>query len=200
MAKKTVFYFVFDGLADWEASHALTGINKSNKFRIKTIALDKSPKQSMAGVTILPDVDFIPWVDLHDIDASNTAMLILPGGTGWRDNANDGIADLVLHGIRQQIPVAAIGDAAAFLAELQLLDYVGHTCNDNAYLPSASPRYAGEDRYRMKHAISDHGIITANGTAAIDFAREIFETLKIYDHENVQQWFHYFEPAAGLNR
>jgi len=199
MAKKTVFYFVFDGLADWEASHALTGISKSNKFRIKTIALDKSPKQSMAGVTILPDVDFIPWVDLHDIDASNTAMLILPGGTAWRDNSNDRIADLVLHAIRQQIPVAAIGDATAFLAELQLLDYVGHAFNDNVSLQSASPRNAGGDCYRMKQATCDHRIITANGTAAIDFAREIFETLKIYDHENVQQWFHYFEPA-GLNR
>jgi len=193
MTKKTVFYFVFDGLADWEASHALAGVSKSNKFKIKTIGLDKNPKQSMAGVTILPDVDFIPWVDLHDIDASNTAMLILPGGTGWRENANDGIADLVLHCIRKQIPVAAICDATTFLAELQVLEHVDHTGSDYVYLQSASPRYAGGEHYRMKPAVRDSGIITANGTAAIEFAREIFEALEISDNENVQQWFHYFE-------
>jgi len=120
MTKKTVFYFVFDGLADWEASHALAGINKSNRFRVVTIGLDKNPKRSMAGVDILPAVDFIPWVDLRDIDGLNTAMLILPGGTGWNEKVNDGIADLVYHCISEQIPVAAIGDAATFLSELDI--------------------------------------------------------------------------------
>ena len=193
MTKKTVYYFVFDGLADWEASHALTGISKSNKFRIKSIALDKTPKRTMAGVCILPDVDFIPWVDLHDVDASNTAMLILPGGTAWREDMNQGIADLVLHCIRQEIPVAAICDATTFLAGLQVLDHVEHTSNDYEYLQVMAPHYNGGNYYRVRQAVRDNGIITANGTAAIEFAHEIFETLEIYDDENVQQWFHYFE-------
>jgi len=197
MTKKTVFYFVFDGLADWEASHALTGIRKSNKFRIKTIGLDKNPKLSMGGITILPDLDFLPWVDLHDIDASNTAMLILPGGTAWRDNANDGIADLVLHCIRQQIPIAAICDAATFLAELQVFQHVDPIASDAVYLQSFSPRYSEGDRYRMTQAVRGRdGIITASGTAAIEFAREIFETLGIYEDEKVQQWFRYFERLS----
>lgn len=189
MKKKTVLYFVFDGLADWEASHALSGIRKSNTFRIKTIALDKSPKNTMAGVTILPDIDFIPWVDLHDIDSSNTAMLILPGGTAWCGNINDCIADLVLHCIRQEIPVAAIGEATTFLAGLQAPE---HTRNDYAHLQVTSPRYDGGTRDRVQ-AVREDAIITANSAAPIEFAREIFEMLKIYDDENVRVWFHYFE-------
>jgi len=38
--KKTVLLFVFDGFADWEPTYALVGINKSNSYNIKTIAID----------------------------------------------------------------------------------------------------------------------------------------------------------------
>ena len=34
MRKKTVLFFVFDGMADWEASYALVGINKSDAYQI----------------------------------------------------------------------------------------------------------------------------------------------------------------------
>jgi putative intracellular protease/amidase len=191
MTRKTVFYFVFDGFADWEASHALAGINKSNKFRIVTIGLDKNPKRSMAGIDVLPAVDFIPWVDLRDIDALNTAMLILPGGSGWRDAANDRIADLVCHCIRHQIPVAAIGEAVMFLTELDVAVYSSHT----DYLPVQRDRAQYEGI--ITQAIPDTDIITADGTAAIEFTRTIFEALKIANDENVRQWFQYFESSPA---
>jgi len=195
--KRTVFFFVFDGLADWEASHALTGINKSRQFTIKTIAINKDPKRSMAGIKILPDLDFIPEVDLKDIDSTNTAMLILPGGAAWEDGGNSAIADLVLHCVQCQIPVAAICGATVFLADLQLLDAVDHTSNDLVYLRSVSSVYHGEHHYRNKASVHDQHIITANGTAAIEFAKDIFETLKIADNDEVFQWFQYFEKSLA---
>ena len=124
MKKKTVYLFVFDGFADWEAAYALVGINLSKAFTIKTIAIDKTHKKSMGGVSIFPDLDFLPETDLCDIDQSNTAMLILPGGSAWEQKTNQSIAPLVLHCAEHGIPVAAICGATVFLADLGLLDAI----------------------------------------------------------------------------
>ena len=100
--KKIVYLFVFHGYADYETSMACAGICKSDEFKVVTIAMKKDAVVSSSGLTIVPDHDFIPQVDLADIDKSNTAMLILPGGIA----NNDGIAPLVDHCLSHGIPVA----------------------------------------------------------------------------------------------
>ena len=75
MNNKSVLIFVFDGFADWEIGHAAVGIRKSNTYTIKTIALTKEPVISMGGLQVLPDIDFIPEVDLCDIDQSIKIVL-----------------------------------------------------------------------------------------------------------------------------
>src|SRR6478609_6047739 len=117
MRKKTCYLFVFDGFADWEASYAAVGITKSEYYQIKTIAIDKTKKESMGGLTVIPDYDFIPQVDLDDINSGNTGLLILPGGTAWEVKTNKRIAPLVKHCLENDIPVAAICGATLFLAD-----------------------------------------------------------------------------------
>ena len=194
--KKNILLFVFDGFADWEAAYAATGITKSGQYNLKTLALDKNPKRSMGGMLVHPDLDFFPETDLKDIDKSTTAMLILPGGTSWEEGENLAIVDLVLHCVQHHIPVAAICGATFFLADLGLLNNIGHTSNDVNYLRYVSPLYRGEDRYINRPSVRSTGIITANGTAPIEFAKDIFVELGISDHENVSAWFHYFEKAV----
>lgn len=49
-----------------------------------------------------------------------------------------------------------------------------------AYLSSwqwAGAAYTGEALYQREHAVHDHGIITANGTAPMEFAREVLLAL-----------------------
>lgn len=162
--KKTVYYFVFDGMADYEALYALTMINRSGQFQIKTIGLNKDPKQALSGIEVLPTTDFIPAVDLKDIDRTTTAMLILPGGSAWQEGENLGIVDLVLHCLQQQITVAAISDAAIFLADVQAFDTMSHR-NNNYY-----------SRYNF---IKDYTIVAPAGTSPFKFAKDIFETLEL---------------------
>jgi putative intracellular protease/amidase len=196
MKKKTVYFFVFEGFADWEPSYALVGINKSRAYTIKTIAIDKTHMRSMGGVSIFPDLDFLPGTDLNDIDPSNTAMVILPGGVAWEEKTNESIAPLVLHCIEQGIPVAAICGATVFLADLGLLDDTDHTSNDRGYLQAFSSQYQGDTFYQYRPAVSAGKLITASGTAAIGFADAIFEMLGIADHEQVKSWFQYFQNKA----
>jgi len=196
MKKKTVLLFVFEGFADWEPAYALVGISKSNAYQIKTIAMDKTPKKSMGGVSVLPDFDFLNGTDLKDLDDSNTAMLILPGGVAWEEKTNAGIAPLVEHCFANSIAVAAICGATIFLADLGLLNDLHHTSNDVGYLQSMSSVYRGHHFYQFKPSISAQNIITASGTASVEFAGAIFKALDISKDKAVSGWFQYFDAAG----
>ena len=59
-----------------------------------------------------------------------------------------------------------------------LLDDRRHTSNAREYL--AATGYRGSGLYRELPAVSDGNVITAAGTAPVDFAYEIFKQLDLY--------------------
>ena len=190
--RKNCLLFLFDGFSDWEISYATVGIQKSQRFHLRSIARDLAPVKSMGGLTVTPEIDFRPSADLADIDASNTAMLILPGGTAWEQRQNDIVTPLVAHCLLHGIPVAAICGATVFLADAGILNRTLHTSNDLAYLESLSRGYTGAF-YLHEPAVSAGGLITAGATAAVEFASEIFNQLGILNEQDVADWFGYFE-------
>src|SRR3954467_9368976 len=48
--RNIVYFFVFDGFADWEAALALCEIRRPGDFRVRTVALERRPVQSMGGL------------------------------------------------------------------------------------------------------------------------------------------------------
>jgi putative intracellular protease/amidase len=197
--KKTCYIFLFEGFSDWEVSYASVGIQKSESFQIKTIGFGLEPVRSMGGLTVIPDTDFISAVDLADIDPANTAMLILPGGTAWEERSNEAILPLVAHCLLHGIPVAAICGATLFLADLGILNRTPHTSNDVTYLQALCPSYSGRALYQSEPVVSTGAIITASGSAPVEFAREIFSRLDILNDEAVATWFGYMErQPAGV--
>ena len=195
--KKTCYLFVFEGFADYETSLASVGIVNSNEYRLKTIAIRKEPMRSMSGITVIPDLDFMPDTDLEDIDLENTGMLILPGGMAWEQGRNESITPLVAHCLLHGIPVAAICGATVFLAELGLLNRAVHTSNSLEYLNANSNVYRGQGLYRAMPSVRTEFLITANGTAAVEFAQDIFESLGIADDRRVNSWFQYFQKEVA---
>jgi putative intracellular protease/amidase len=195
--KKTCYMFVFNGFADYETSMATVGIRKSSEYQLKTIAMKKETVTSMSGLSIMPDVDFIADTDLVDIDNENTAMLILPGGTAWEQRKNEGITQLVAHCLLHGIPVAGICGATVFLSELGLLNRAIHTSNAMEYLSAYSPVYRGQALYRAQPSVRSEYLITASGSAATEFAHDIFEALGIVEEAGVSEWFQYFERAVA---
>jgi transcriptional regulator GlxA family with amidase domain len=195
--KKTCYLFVFEGFADYETSLATAGIINSNLFQLKTIALRKEAVKSMSGITVAPDLDFMPDIDLQDIDKDNTGMLILPGGRAWEQGGNEAITPLVAHCLLHGIPVAGICGATVFLADLGLLNRSVHTSNAVEYLSAGSKVYRGQALYRAMPSVRTQFLITANGTAAVEFAQDIFESLGIAEDRSVADWFQYFQKEVA---
>ena len=67
-----------------------------------------------------------------------------------------------------------------FLATTGVLNNIRHTGNDlNDIKQWAGDSYSGEEKYILEPAICDKNIITANGTAPLEFALEVLKALKV---------------------
>ncbi|WP_256719052.1 hypothetical protein [Paenibacillus odorifer] len=63
------------------------------------------------------------------------------------------------------------------------------------YLKQNAPNYKGEANYIEKQAVSSEYIITANGTASLEFAREVMKKLEGFPIEAVEGWYKFFKDG-----
>lgn len=183
--KKEVLIFISNGYADWEAGYISAELNKpESEYKVRTVSLNSDNVQSMGGFTVIPDynIDNIP---------SQFEMLILIGGIGWKDNS--AITPVIERCIQDRTPIAAICDATTFLAEHGYLDHIPHTGNSLDYLKEYAPNYKGHINFIEKQTVSSDDIITANGTAALEFTREILKKLKVMPLEQIDGWYNFFK-------
>lgn len=88
--------------------------------------------------------------------------------------------------------MAGICDASAFLGTVGALNHVRHTSNDlNDMKQWAGAAYTGEEYYVMQQAVRDKNIISANGTAALEFAREVLLALKAAPEDKITDWYNF---------
>ncbi|MBE1553822.1 type 1 glutamine amidotransferase family protein [Sporosarcina limicola] len=188
---KKVLIFITDGFADWEASYVSAELNKpKTNFQVQTIAIDKEPKISMGGLTVLPDYS------LQDFSYElEFTMLIIPGGTGWREEKNHQASKLVDFCFDKEISVAAICDATTFLGNHGFLDDHNHTGNSLPYLKEGAPNYRGDEKYKDEQSVSDGHLITANGSGAIEFSRDILKKLDVLEGEELTDWYNLFKKG-----
>ncbi|BCZ45934.1 glutamine amidotransferase [Clostridium gelidum] len=181
--KKEILVFIFDGYADWESAYICSELNESETdYIVKTLSLDKEPKISMGGFRILPDYSVS---DYH----KNFAMLLLIGGSAWMEQKNNAILPVVEYAAKHNIPVGAICNAANFMAENGYLDNIKHSGNTLEFMKSQSPNYKGDCNFVEKQAVECSDIITANGTAALEFAREIMLYLNVKPVDKIDEWY-----------
>jgi len=193
MTLRTVHLFIFDTLADWETGYAIAGLNSpqlgERRYRVVTVGAGADPVTTMGGLRILPDMR------LDELTPEQSAMLILPGGGSWDQGGN---TDAVLKGkefLENGVPVAAICGATGGLARLGLLDDRPHTSNALAYLRAYAPDYRGAEHYREELSVSDGDLITASGAGAVEFARDIFRKLDVYDDRAIDAWYGLFKTG-----
>lgn len=193
MDQQTVYLFVFDTLADWEPSYALTGINTSivtaepGPYRVQTVGLTNAPVVTMGGLTILPDIT------LDTLDPARSAMLILPGSDRWAAGELAAVYPHVRTFLAARVPVAAICGATVGLAQAGVLDAVRHTGNAPEHLQATG--YQGGAFYEHAPAVTDDGLITAAGTAALEFAVHIFRCLNLYSDDILDAWYQVFKTG-----
>jgi len=175
---RTVHLLVFERFADWESSYAVGCLNNPggqagpDSFRVRTVAASLAPVLTTGGLRIVPDTR------LESLRPEDSAMLILPGGAAWERGANREAAEKAKEFLAADVPVAAIAGATMGLARAGSLDDRYHTSNSAEYLQRTG--YRGRQLYRDAPAVTDGNLITANGTAPMEFAREIFAALGVY--------------------
>lgn len=185
---RSVHLFVYDGFADWEAAFAIAGIQQPafqrapGRYTVCTVGLSQAPVRSMGGVAVLPDQL------LDTLSPADSAMLILPGGLGWEEGQHMAAVEAARRFLAAEVPVAAICGATAGLARAGLLNGRRHSSNALAYLKGV-PAYEGSDRYEAQPAWRDGPLITAAGMAPLEFAREIFRSLELYDPPVLDAWY-----------
>jgi putative intracellular protease/amidase len=193
MEAQTVHLYVFAGLADWEPSFAVAGINNPRfqlnpgSFRVATVGASSNPVITMGGICIQPDLT------LADLNPTASAMLMLPGGDSWEHGVHDAVIEKAAEFLAVGIPVAAICAATLALARAGFLDNRLHTSNGPEYLRATG--YRGRSLYRNIAAIADGNLITASGLAPVDFAYQVFGLLKIYSEPTLDAWYSMFKTG-----
>lgn len=189
--RNLVYFFVFDGFADWEAALALCEIRRPGDFRVRTVGFDRKPVQSMGGLTILPDVS------LEDIEPDRAALMILPGGTFWERGEQPAVSALLARLHAHGAVIGALCGGVLALAHANLLDARRHASNYAGYIDTYVPAYAGASRCDTTAlAITDDRVITAGGVGPIEFAREVIRALGLYDARDTDAWYRLFKHAV----
>lgn len=187
MQKKEIYVFLFDGYSDWEIAYLAPEINKNEQFKLVYFSENGNMVMSMGGLQVQPTKS------LEQLKIENIDLLILPGGTTWEQGKNNIIEELTKQMFETGKPIAAICGATAFLGQLGLLNNLKHTSNDLYYLKYVAPQYCGDEHYLNKLAVSDNNMITAKGIAPIEFAREVFKMIDLYDDKALEKWFQLFK-------
>jgi putative intracellular protease/amidase len=188
--KKKIAVFLFDGFSDWEIAYLTPEINKSDLFELVYFSPSEDVVTSMGGLQVKPTKS------LKDIVFEDLEMLVLPGGTAWEKGGNTEIEKLTKDMFEAGKPIAAICAATIYLGQIGLLNDLKHTSSDLNYLKGMAPEYTGENHYQNVLAVTDGHLITANGIAPIEFAREVFKTIGLYSEEAIEKWFQLFKNGV----
>ncbi len=185
--KKTLLCVILQQYADWEAAYIASAVSMlgQGEYEIKTVSLSKDYVQSIGGFKVLPDYDAASVPDDYE-------ALILIGGMTWRSENAQKIRELVEDCVQKGKVLGGICDASAFLGTVGVLNDVLHTSNDlNDLKQWAGQAYTGEAKYIARQAVCDKNVITANGTAPMEFAKEILLALHVASEEKILDWYYF---------
>lgn len=186
IVKRDVIFVLLDRYADWECAFIAAALNNGiggerAMFSVKTLAVTKDPVISMGGFKTLPDYDINGLPEEY-------AALILVGGLSWFSQESKQIVALVKDTVDKKVLVGGICNASVFLGVHGFLNEVRHTSNTLEYLKEcAGDGYIGDSNYVNKQAVSDQNIITANGTATLEFSKEILISLNAGTVEQIEE-------------
>ena len=185
--KKTILFVILPLYADWEAAYISSAITMlgQGRYDIKTVSISKDYVTSVGGFRVKPDYEMKSAP--NDYEA-----VILIGGMTWREEHAQQVKPLVEDCLQKGKILGGICDASAFLGTIGVLNDVIHTSNDLTDLKQwAGDNYTGEAKYLAKQAVRDKNIITANGTAPMEFAKEILFALNVADEETIVDWYNF---------
>lgn len=147
-------------------------LKEKPKYVNKVVAPALEPVKSIGGFCTLPDYSF-------ETMPSDYAALVLIGGFGWSEPIAEKVFPIVKRAVERGKIVGAICNAVSFMARHGFLNNIRHTGNGLEQLKLwGGVNYANSNGYVCSQAVSDKNIITANGSAALEFAKELLLALE----------------------
>lgn len=160
-------------------------LKENPKYINKIVAPTLEPVKSIGGFRVLPDYSFETMPDDY-------AALALIGGFGWAGPVAEKVAPLVKSAIENGKIVGAICNAVSFLAQHGFLNAVKHTGNGLDQLKLwGGENYTNPMGYICAQAVSDNKIVTANGSATLEFAKEFLIILKNDPPEQIEMFYQF---------
>ena len=164
-------------------------LKENPKYINKVVAPSMEPVKSIGGFQTLPDYSF-------DTMPYDYAALVLIGGFGWTTPIADQVALIVRKAIEKGKIVGAICNGASFMAKCGFLNYVKHTGNGLDQLISwGGDNYTNPDGYVHAQAVSDKNIVTANGSASLEFAKQLLLLLENDSPERVEMYYQFYKQG-----
>lgn len=190
--KKTVLFVILDQFADYEypflASALQDGIQgNTSRYEVKTISATKAPIRSIGGFTVLPDYS------VEDYPADFAALLLI-GGYTWQSESAKAIRPLLSYAMEHNRVVGAICDATVFVSQGGYLNMKKHTGNMVEELIQGG-NYTGQERFVQEQAVRDGNLVTANGTAHLEFAKEVLMALHAYPSDAIESNYQFFKQG-----
>ena len=186
---KNAHLYVLDTLADWEPGYLIAELNSGRYFAepgsalpVRTVGATTAPIRTKGGLQLTPDLA------VAELDPADSAVLILPGGDTWPEPTHAPILAKAREFLAAGVPVAAICGATIALAQAGLLDDRPHTSNDPGALAQFAPNYRGGAHYVAAPAVVDGDLITATGTAPVEFARAVLDRLGVLRPSTLDAW------------
>jgi putative intracellular protease/amidase len=191
--KSEIVVFISDGYADWELGFICAELNKPEKnFKISTIALTNNVITSMGGLKVIPDYSIESFLKQNQ-QHFEIKMLLLCGGFIWKELGYESaeIKKLIDLCQNNKVLISAICDATTFLAHNGYLNQIEHTGNSVEHIVKNCPHYTGNLYYIEKQCVRSNHLITANGTATLEFATEIMNYFEWMPKEEIDAWYRF---------
>lgn len=160
-------------------------LKENPKYVNKVVAPSMDPVKSIGGFRTLPDYSF-------DTMPEDYAALVLIGGFGWSTPIAKRVEPIVRKAIEKGRIVGAICNAASFMAKHGFLNAVNHTGNGLEQLKIwGGDNYTNTAGYIHTQAVSDNNIVTANGSATLEFAKELLTLLENDTPERIEMYYQF---------
>ncbi len=160
-------------------------LKEQPKYVNKIVAPTMEPVKSIGGFRTLPDYSF-------DTMPDDYAALVLIGGFGWDTTAAEPVMHIVRLAIEKGKIVGAICNGASFMAKCGFLNNIKHTGNGPEQLRSwGGENYTNPKGYIHAQAVSDNNIVTANGSATLEFAKELLLLLENDTPERIEMYYQF---------
>lgn len=187
-----ILYILLPDFASHEMVYLMEAISSdeqqlkpSPKYVNRIVAPTADPVSAIGGFKVIPDYTF-------DNIPDDYAALVLIGGFGWTKPIAEQVLPIIRKAIEKSKIVGAICNGASFLAKCGFLNTVRHTGNGLGQLKLwGDENYTNPDGYIHEQAVSDKNIVTANGSATLEFAKELLLLLKNDTPERIEMYYQF---------